>query len=170
MRILSIDTNFSDYKKVVLKVSMPNCSFKCCTDLDLPKSTCANYPMHGFGVEMKGSSDVLSYYDPSIHNGILLGGLEPFDSFKDMREILKAFVCKYPNDDIVIYSGYKYIEIQERVIDLLSDLYVVGDNTVFIKFGRYMPNKPSYQNEQLGVELASDNQYVKTYILSDLFM
>ena len=31
--------------------------------------------------------------------------------------------------------------------------------SIIIKFGRFIPNKPSRFDELLGVELASDNQY-----------
>ena len=32
---------------------------------------------------------------------------------------------------------------------------------IIIKFGRFIPNRPSRYDEVLGVELASDNQFAK---------
>lgn len=58
-------------------------------------------------------------------------------------------------DDIVIYTGYYKEEIKEYI-----DKLRVYPN-IIIKFGRYIPNQEKHYEEELGIYLASDNQYAE---------
>jgi phosphoribosylaminoimidazole-succinocarboxamide synthase len=82
------------------------------------------------------------------------GGLEPFDSWDDLFQLI-SYVRVVADDDIVVFTGYKEDEIEEKV-NILKRF-----NNIIIKFGRYIPNQQPHYDEVLGVNLASDNQYAR---------
>jgi len=89
-----------------------------------------------------------------LTKAIVFGGLEPFEQFNEMAWFISVLRYNYRcNDDIIIYTGYYPDEIETEV-KLLSEF-----ENIIIKFGRYVPDRPSRVDEVLGVELASDNQY-----------
>ena len=59
------------------------------------------------------------------------------------------------DDDIVIYTGYN----KEEIVDKITQL--ADFKNIIIKFGRYVPNRPSRYDEILGITLVSDNQYAE---------
>lgn len=80
--------------------------------------------------------------------------MEPLDSFNDIIDFLKELRENYNcKDTVVIYTGYK----EEEIEDKLNILRKWGN--VIIKVGRYIPNRKSRFDELLGVTLISDNQY-----------
>ena len=94
------------------------------------------------------------YINNPITSAIVCAGLEPFDSWEDLLELVTAFREK-TNDDFVIYTGYKEEEIEDKV-NILKQF-----PNIIIKFGRFVPNQSSHKDEILGVTLASPNQYAK---------
>ena len=95
------------------------------------------------------------YLDNPLTSAIVFGGLEPFDSYKEMVELMKEF-RKHTEDDIVIYTGYNKTEILSQV----SFLSLMWKN-IIIKFGRFIPNTEQHFDEVLGVKLFGDNQYAE---------
>ena len=95
------------------------------------------------------------YLENPITEAVVCGGLEPFDSWVELKCLIMN-LRYYTPDDIVIYTGYKEEEIDQDKIDWLN-LY----GNIIIKFGRFIPNQPSIYDEILGVTLASNNQYAK---------
>ena len=93
--------------------------------------------------------------DNPITEAIVCGGLEPFDSWEDLKCLIMN-LRYYTPDDIVIYTGYREYEVNREKIDWL-DLY----GNIIIKFGRFIPDQPGRYDEILGVNLASNNQYAK---------
>ena len=149
-----IHEDFVNYKKPSMVIEFPYCSFKC--DKECGQSVCqnsnlANSPTHNISIE----KIVLSYLKNTITEAIVCQGLEPFDSEGDLYDLIRFF-RKYSNDDIVIYTGYTEEELSAQ-IDYLTALY----ENIIIKFGRFVPGKPSYYDETLGIFLASSNQYAK---------
>lgn len=141
--------DFINYKKPSLFIAFPYCSFKCgrevCQNNELIKS-----PL----LEVKASQIVDWFNENPITEAYVFGGLEPFDSWQDLLELITKIRIGDKYSDIVIYSGYTKTELEERGV--LDELYRFG---VIIKCGRYIPNKPSRYDDLLGVDLASDNQY-----------
>jgi hypothetical protein len=90
-----------------------------------------------------------------ITKAIVCGGLEPFDNWEDLVNLIHEF-RKHTQDFIVIYSGFYLSEINDKV-EYLRQNY---DN-IIIKFGRFVPNQELYYDEVLGVRLASSNQYAE---------
>lgn len=149
-----IHEDFVNYKKPSMVVEFPRCDFKC--DKECGQEVCQNSslvksPTHDVPVD----KIVLSYLKNSITSALVCQGLEPFDSKEDLYQLIKFF-RKYADDDIVIYTGYTEEELFFD-IEFLKRVY----KNIIIKFGRFIPNQPSYYNETLGVFLASSNQYAK---------
>ena len=94
-----------------------------------------------------------------ITKALVCGGLEPFDSWDDLQCLILNFRY-YTNDDIIIYTGYYKEEIDKEKINWLK-LY----SPIIIKYGRFIPNNEEYFNNDLGVKLASKNQYTEKYLI-----
>ncbi len=149
-----IDEDFVNYKKPSMFIATSKCDFKCdreCGQVVCQNSSLVKSPTHDVPVD----KIVLSYLNNSITKALVCQGLEPFDSKEDLYQLIKFF-RKYADDDIVIYTGYTEEELFLD-IEFLKRVY----KNIIIKFGRFIPNSPSYYDETLGVFLASSNQYAK---------
>ena len=155
--------DFVNYKKPCMTIEMPYCDFKC--NKECGKEVCHNYSMKDDKIiNISAKTLVEKYYKHNpITKAICLQGLEPFDSFDDIIELLNAIMDYNINDDIIIYTGY----YPEEIKDKLAKIYDLGNNLIdtidqiSIKFGRYIPDRPSKYDDWLGVTLASDNQFSK---------
>lgn len=144
-----ISEDFINYKKAALTIMYPYCTFKCGTGY------CQNSPLiNEEDIEIEIQEIINRYISNPITESIVMQGLEPFDSWNDLLELVKQLRNKC-DDDIVIYTGYKKEEIIDKV-DILSQY-----NNIIIKFGRYLPNQEKHYDKTLGVWLASDNQYAE---------
>ena len=149
------DENFQDYKKTSMFIATCYCNWKCCTDCGYDTSMCQNSSITKLpNIKVSNDSIVKKYINNPITSAIVIGGLEPFDQYEELYNLIKAF-RKQTSDDIVIYTGYREDEIFEEVTNLR-----MFDN-IIIKFGRYRPNDTSRYDDILGVTLASSNQYAK---------
>lgn len=146
--------DFVNYKKPAMVIEFPVCNFKCdkeCGQQVCQNSSLAKSPTHDISID----KIVLSYLRNPITEALVCQGLEAFDSKEDLYQLIKVF-RKYTDDDIVIYTGYTEEELFSE-IEFLKRVY----KNIIIKFGRFIPNRPSYYDETLGVFLASSNQYAK---------
>ena len=91
-----------------------------------------------------------------VTEAVIFGGLEPFEQFNEMEEVIHdlrlVFRC---NDDVVIYTGYYPEEIKEQLKTLSAY------KNIIVKFGRFVQNSTGRFDDVLGVTLASDNQYAE---------
>lgn len=143
--------DFVNYKKPSMLIGMPKCSFKC--DKECGSQVCQNSILaKSQDINIDIEDLINRYLSNNIISAIVIGGLEPFDSYPDLINFLHYF-RHYSNDDVVIYTGYNKPEIQEQ-IDYIATNY----NNIIVKFGRFIPNQSHYYNEVLGVELSSNNQ------------
>lgn len=150
-----VDEDFSNYKLPSMFIIFPTCTFKCekeCGVHCCQNSELAQAPEINIGVP----GLVNRYINNPITSAVIMGGLEPFDSFEDMFRFIFHLRAKGCNDDIVIYTGYYENEIPTEYIQRLS---IVPN--IIVKFGRYIPNQEKHYDEILGVELASSNQYAR---------
>lgn len=149
-----IDEDFINYKKPSMFIGAGiSCSFKC--DKDCGQEVCQNSslsrePTIKFSIE----KIVKRYIDNPITSAIVIGGLEPFDNYQEVKTLISELRHK-TNDDIVIYTGYNKEEIKDKINDLS-----IFPNIV-IKFGRFISNSQAHIDEILGVKLASANQYAE---------
>lgn len=149
--------DFVNYKKPSMYLGFPSCSFKCnkeCGRCVCQNSALARTPNLDINIDK-----VIDYYmDNKITEAIVCGGLDPLDSWEE----LKCFIVNiryWTPDPIIIYTGYNEDEIADKI-----NILKYYENIV-IKFGRYIPDRPKRFDELLGVELASDNQYAKVISL-----
>lgn len=147
-----IEEDFVNYKKPSMYIAFPYCTFKC--DKECGYSVCQNSSLviNSEIINIDEQKIVNRYIDNPITTSIVISGLEPFDSYKDLFILIKAFREK-TLDDIVIYTGYNKNEIENSIEELKQF------KNIFIKFGRFIPNQQKHYDEVLQVTLASPNQY-----------
>ena len=134
-------------------IGFPSCNWKC--EKECGMRVCQNSTLaesSDIEVDIDGLLD--RYTNNPITKSIVCGGLEPFNSWKDLMDLIIKFRLR-TDDDIVIYTGYKEDEIG-FMINWLSDF-----PNIVIKFGRFVPNQQPHYDEVLGINLASDNQYAR---------
>ena len=150
-----IDEDFVNYKEPSMFIAFPNCTFKC--EKDCGKRVCQNGTLTSAQSITVNEHDIIErYINNSITSAIVLGGLEPFDSFPELANFIRTFRLRYHcNDTIVIYTGYTETEIEEDIESL--SIYT----NIIVKFGRFIPNQEPHYDEVLGVMLSSNNQYAK---------
>lgn len=151
-----IDEDFINYKKPSMVILSSNCSFKC--DKECGKNLCQNSDLAALPSYKIPSTEIVErYLKNPITEALVISGLEPFDRWNELQELLMNFRY-YSPDDIVIYTGYYPEELTKDQIDWLT-LYA----PVIVKYGRYIPNKAPRFDDVLGVKLVSDNQYAMRY-------
>ncbi|MDV3425746.1 MAG: radical SAM protein, partial [Bacillota bacterium] len=96
------------------------------------------------------------YNKNRLSKALICAGLEPFDSYDELVELVSYF-RERTYDDIVIYTGFTEEELEDKLVDIIKY------GNIIIKFGRFIPDDQEYFNELLGVKLASKNQYVVHY-------
>lgn len=150
--------DFCNYKLPSMFIIFPSCTFKCekeWCEKDCKTQICQNrYIIKIPAVNIGVKTIVNQYINNPITKAIVCGGLEPFDSWIDLQELI-AYLRVSTADDIVIYTGYN----KEEITDKLEWLKKFPN--IIVKFGRYKPNQKSHFDGVLGVNLASDNQYAE---------
>lgn len=152
-----VDEDFVNYKKPSMFIIFPKCTFKCNKDCGRP--VCQNYKvLEEPSIEVSIGTIVNRYLNNLITSAIVLGGLEPFDSEEELKELIFSFREK-TQDPIVIYTGYKEEELSK------NETYkeIISLNNIIIKYGRFIPDQDNHRDNILGVKLASSNQYAKAY-------
>lgn len=149
-----IDQDFHQYKKPCMTIVFPNCSFKC--DKECGESVCQNSALAlSPNIEIDTYTIIKRFLENEMVETLCCGGLEPFDSEKDLNRLISLLRFCECDDEIIIYTGYT----EEEVNEFFPWIYAFKN--IIIKFGRFISNRPSKYDEVLGIELASDNQYAK---------
>lgn len=150
-----VETDFCNYKKASMFIIFPKCSWKC--EKECGRAICQNSSLaHSQEYKVPIETIVQKYLNNPITKAIVCGGLEPFDSYKSLIELINKLREK-TEDDIVIYTGYKEEEIFAQIQQIIKY------KNIIIKFGRFLPDQKKHYDEILGVNLASKNQYAKRY-------
>lgn len=145
--------DFIQYKKCSMFIGTATCNWKCCKEAGC--DICQNLPLAKAPTfNMDNIKIVQSYLNNPLTDAIVFGGLEPFDQFGEMMDLIKIF-RRFTLDDIVIYTGYYPSEISEKIEELKKY------RNIIVKFGRFIPNSMEKQDLVLGVTLSSDNQYAE---------
>ena len=148
-----IDYDCTNYKEPCLTIEFPYCTFKC--DALNKCKICQNRPLIDEpDIEISGDKIWELYEQNPLTKAFCFQGLEPFDSMMDMCELI-TFIRKYKkcNDPIVIYTGYNKGE------DLVVENFLRHYPNILVKWGRFIMGQEPHYDEELGVNLASDNQY-----------
>jgi hypothetical protein len=157
MRVKTIiDEDFINYKEASMFIGTISCNGKCCIEAGIPLSVCQNDEWRSYEIVDVSDEYIVNRYIENIYtSAIVFGGLEPFEQFKEVYNLIKLFRKSKVDDPIIIYTGYDKYEIIDQVDKLRR-----FDN-IIIKFGRYIPDQESVYDDILGVTLASDNQYAE---------
>lgn len=148
-----VDEDFVNYKKPSMFIAFPKCNWKCEQECGI--RVCQNSTLAAAPDITKGVKTIVArYINNPITSAIVCGGLEPFDTWEDLYELI-TYLRIATRDDIVIYTGYYEEEIREYV----NRLKIFSN--IIIKYGRYIPNQKSHYDKVLGIHLASDNQYAE---------
>ena len=146
-----LDEDFVNYKVPSMYIGFPKCSFKC--EKECGMQVCQNGVLATSPtIDVNVDELIKRYTSNLITNAVVMAGLEPFDSYKDLLELVSE-LRKLVDDDVVIYTGYYKDEIQTYIDELKRYKNIV------VKFGRFIPNQESHLDGVLGVSLVSDNQY-----------
>ena len=148
-----VDEDFVNYKKACMFLILPFCSFKCEKDCGIKccqNSAVVKLPI----IEIEAEKIIERYLNNPLTHALVLGGMEPMDSFDEVLDLVSKFRA-VSQDEIIIYTGYNKNEILKE-IRLLREY-----QNIIIKFGRFRPNDKHRFDEVLGVELASENQYAE---------
>ena len=151
-----VDYDICNYFKPSMFIIFPKCSFKC--DKECGLAVCQNSQLAKEAeIEISEDEIVKRYLENPLTHAFVFGGLEPFDSFEDLKALLECIRNKYNcQDDIVIYTGYTEKELHDYY-SYISHHF----SNIIIKFGRFVPNQEKHYDITLGIELASPNQYAK---------
>lgn len=148
-----VQEDFCNYNQPSMLINFPRCSFKC--EKELGKALCQNSALaNSPDIEITSETLVEKYLNNRITSALVCAGLEPFDSYEDLKELLSAIRSKCL-DNVVIYTGYNKSEILNQIAELQHFPNII------IKYGRYIPDQKSHFDSILGIYLASDNQYAE---------
>lgn len=144
-----------NYKKTSMFIIFPYCSFKC--DKECGRNVCQNSALaYAPIIDISTEKIIEKYINNPLTKALVCGGLEPFDSWEELQNLIMNF--RYRSyDEIIIYTGYTEEELKDKIEWL--KLY----EPIIIKYGRFIPNQKTHYDEVLGVDLASPNQYAKEY-------
>lgn len=164
--------NVTDYKETSLFLVFPYCSGKCgeeCQNKDLRKKEIKEF----------NTEDIIKFYQSlDTHNAVVCGGLEPWDSSEELKQLVKDFaIASFVKPvDFVIYTGYDnlckryfndvYCETGKDFFDLLQTwtIYANPGSNLIIKQGKYDINRKfPWHSDLLGVDLATNNQEVLAF-------
>lgn len=157
MQLKGITTeDFVNYKLPSMFLVSCYCDFKCCVEAGLDIGVCQNAPLvRSSQKEVQDRVIYDRFVKNDITKAVVIGGMEPFMQFDEIMSLIRMFRENGCQSDFVIYTGYYPDEIKDKIETLKSFQNIV------IKFGRYIPNRPSRYDDVLGVTLASDNQYAE---------
>lgn len=148
-----LDEDFVNYKKPSMFIGFPSCSWKC--EKECGMRVCQNSALATSSDKNIDVETIVNrYISNPITSAVVCGGLEPFDSWDYLQQLVICLRSK-TQDDIVVYTGYT----EEEICDKIEWLKRYGQ--IIIKFGRYIPNQSKHYDETLGVNLASNNQYAR---------
>ena len=152
-----------NYKEPAMFIGFPSCTFKC--DKECGRQVCQNSDLaKSPNIEISITEIVDRYYSNPITSAVICGGLEPFDSYSDLTELLSllcagAATCNKSLPTVVIYTGYTKQEIEDKVA--AYKIFVKAGMEIIIKYGRFIPDQESHYDEILRVTLTSPNQYAE---------
>lgn len=149
-----IDEDFINYKLPSMFLISSTCDWKCCKEAG--NNICQNMEIAKEKTRNIEDEKIFErYINNPITKSIVIGGLEPFDQFEELHNLIHYFRENNCEDEFIIYTGYYPEEIEGYVY------FLKMFKNIIIKFGRYIPNKNKIYNEILGVTLASDNQFAR---------
>lgn len=129
------------------------CSWKC--ENCINKKHVFEYSYPEFTI-----NEIISQYQKNILTyTIIMAGFEPFDNYVNFMDLVEAIRVSGINDMIVVYTGYDIVDFRSNFLLLNIFQELTHFDNIIIKFGRYIEGLEKVWNEELGIWLASANQY-----------
>ena len=131
--------DFVNYKVPSMFLITSICDWKCCKEANIDISICQNQSLTKQPTKTYSYESIYqAYVNNPITKAIVIGGLEPFDQFEEIFQLIFYFRAQGCDDMFVIYTGYDKHE--------LSELYMLKMlKIITVKFGRFKPNnKPHF--------------------------
>ena len=151
-----IQEDFCNYKEPAMFIVSAVCDWKCCKEQGLDISVCQNEPLVSQPTkDIEGRAILDAFRSNPISKAVVIGGLEPFLQFGELKHLIATFRENGETAPFVIYTGY----YKDEISDEIGELTTFGN--IIVKFGRYIPNQKPHFDKVLGVMLASDNQYAE---------
>lgn len=149
------DEDFVNYKCPSMYICTNTCDFKC--DRENGRRCCQNSAIAQMdSICVADEAIIQRYLKNTITHAIVFAGLEPFEQFDEVFNLISKLRNDYHcNDTVVIYTGFERAEICTQVEALRMFRNIV------IKYGRFVPDQEKHYDEVLGVYLASPNQYAE---------
>ena len=150
-----VDEDFVNYKLPSMFLITSICDWKCCKEAGIDISVCQNQSLAKEETIFIAEEKIFErYINNPITKAVVIGGLEPFEQFGEIFNLIFYFRSfKGCKDPFVIYTGYYPEEIDGQIRHLSMF------ENIIVKFGRYIPNREKIFDETLGIELVSDNQF-----------
>lgn len=150
-----LDCDFTNYKKPVLTLEFPTCSFKC-DELNQCQVCQNNSLIYAPDIDISFETIWTLYHQNPLTQGFCCQGLEPLDSINELLNFIFFIrIIKECEDVIVIYTGYNKEEVTKFIYQITQY------KNIIIKWGRFIMNQQPHYDEVLGVQLASNNQYAE---------
>ena len=151
-----IEEDFTNYEVPSMFINTCFCDFKCCTELNMGIGVCQNAPLAQSPIKEISDDVIYKHFESNpITKAVVVGGMEPMMQIDEIISLISLFRQNSDWSTFVIYTGYYPQEI-ENELALLRPL-----GNIVVKFGRFIPNKPSRHDDVLGINLSSDNQYAE---------
>lgn len=149
--------DFVNYKHPSMFISSCFCDWKCCKEQNLSIEVCQNAPLSQEDIrDIDNEAIYEQFANNPITKAVVIGGLEPMMQIDEIVSLISVFRKHKEYCYFVLYTGYYPYEIEFN-LETLKNL----SSNIIVKFGRYIPDRPSKYDEILGITLASDNQYAK---------
>ena len=117
---------------------------------------CQNEPLARAPIQDIPNESIYEAYSSNpITKAVVIGGMEPMLQFGEVKALIELFRSRGDQSPFVIYTGYYPEEITEQ-LGLLRPL-----GNIIVKFGRYIPDHQERFDANLGVTLASGNQFAR---------
>lgn len=102
-----VDEDFVNYCRASMFIGTSTCSWKC------GKGLCQNSELAcAPALTINDCAIVQRYLSNPLTSAVVVGGLEPFDQWEELRHLVDEF-RRYTTDTIVIYTGYTEEESEE---------------------------------------------------------
>ena len=153
------EEDFLQYKNPSMLVAFPSCTFKCEKECLACKVICQNSALvKAPDIEISPKAIVDRYLSNPITKALVCGGLEPFDSWEDLRCFVTNIRYWTP-DPIIIYTGYNEDEIVSS--DIVGITYgslfdatqtmvaKIDDDTYQVQVVSWYDNENSYTSQMV---------------------
>ena len=119
-----VDEDFVNYKVPSMYIGTAFCDGKCCREAGIPLSVCQNDAWRSSAtIAMDDDIIIQRYLSNDITKALCFAGLEPFEQFGELLDLVTKLRTEYHcNDTVVIYTGYNLTEIDQYIFaNILND-------------------------------------------------